>query len=157
MKGTALIPTSLVKRLSVAVAAAALVVSGGALAADAQAGIAFNGGSASVDVFCHLNFGGNTTRLWGVNASDRQIHFQLYIQNHTYPHLSGWQDWRVLPARGSGYFSQTFDYGQLVAMRTGVISVYVHYALWNGYRWETYGEWTPFQVPLGFQSGSCAA
>ena len=157
MKGTALIPTSLVRRLSVVTAAVALLVSSGALADDAQAGITFNGGSASVDVFCYQNFGGNTTRLWATNASDNQIQFQIYIENRTYPHLSRWQDWRVIPARGSGNYSSSWDYGQLVAMRTGVIRVYVHYAVWNGVRWETAGEWTPFQVPLGYRSEFCNA
>ncbi len=155
MEATALIPTSFVQRLGTVAAAAALLVSGGALTTDAQAGITFNGGSASVDPFCHVNYGGNTTGLYATNVSDRQIHFQIYIENRTYPQLSGWQGWRVIPARSVGAYSSSWDYGALVARGTGVVRVYVNYALWNGVRWETFGEWTPFQLRLGFQSELC--
>ena len=154
MKATALIPTGLVKRLAVVIAAAAVVASG---AQDAEAGVSFNGGSAGVSIFCYQNFGGNTTRLWGSNASDRELQFRIYIENRTYPHLSGWQGWRVLPARERGAYVSNWDYGQLVAMRTGVIRVYVHYAMFNGVSWDTAGEWIPFQVPLGFTTTFCSA
>ena len=65
MKATSLIRKSLVHRLGVVAVAAALLASAGALAPDAQAGVAFTGGSASADPYCHVNFGGNTTSLLG--------------------------------------------------------------------------------------------
>ena len=155
MKATSLIPTSLVQRLGVVAAAAALLVSAGALAPDAQAGITFTGGSASVDPLCHVNIGGNTTGLYATNYSDRQIHFVIYIENRTYPYLSGWQGWRVLRPRSAGDYASSWDYGELVPRGTGIVRAYVHYALWNGSAWETFGEWTPFQTRLGYRSDLC--
>jgi hypothetical protein len=149
MKAAALIPTSLVKRL-VVVATAAALVTGGALAQDAQASsVSFSGGWASVDPVCHVNLAGNTTELLATNASDRDVYYVIYIQNLTYPHLSGWQtqDWRVLPARESGRASTTWGLGALVPLGSGLVRVYIHYAYVDNGRWQTVGVWSSFHVP----------
>ena len=51
--------------------------------------------------------------------------------------------------------ASSWDYGVLVPRGTGLVQAYVHYALWNGTRWETFGEWTPFQTRLGYRSDLC--